>query len=155
MINLGFSHLKTGIQDFTKDCNYQWDTGYSVLRCEILKSSHTHNPLRTRVSRVCFDGITFLCLHILLVLRRWDNLPRGRSPYKSYGNARSLVLGRKLQILISLGLFGMEGYYICPFRYRFVVCHNDKSTKNSLTLTTRKSPVGVSLSLSHIHTGLP
>ena len=29
-------------------------------------------PLCPRVSRVCFDGITFLYLHILLVLRRWD-----------------------------------------------------------------------------------
>lgn len=33
--------------------------------------------------------------------------------------------------------------------------HNRKVTKNALTLTTQKSPWGVSLSLSHTHVGLP
>ena len=48
----------------------------------------------------------------------------------------------------------MENYYICPFRYHLVLCIK-KFTKNALTLTTQKSSVGVSLSLSNTHTGLP
>ena len=32
------------------------------------------------------------------------------------GDARLLALGCKLQNLVSLRVFGMEGYYICPFR---------------------------------------
>jgi len=59
----------------------------------------------------------------------------------------------KLQILVSRRVFGMESYYICPFSYRLVLCIM-KFTKNALTLTTQKSPWGVSLSLSHTHIGL-
>ena len=73
---------------------------------------------------------------------------------KSDGDAPSLSLGCKLQILVSLRVFGMESHYICPFRYRLVLCIK-KFTKNALTLTTQKSPLGVSLSLSHTHIGLP
>ena len=46
----------------------------------------------------------------------------GELPYKSGGDALRLALGCKLQILVSLRLFGMENYYICPFRYRLVLC---------------------------------
>ena len=54
----------------------------------------------------------------------------GGVPYnKSDGDARRLgALGCKLQILVSLRVFGMESHNICPFMYRF--------TKNALTLTT-------------------
>ena len=69
-------------------------------------------------------------------------------------DARRLALGCKLQILVSLGVFGMERHYICPFRYCLVLCIK-KFTKNALTLTTQKSPLGVSLSLSHTYIGLP
>ena len=46
----------------------------------------------------------------------------------------------------------VESHYICPFRYRLVLCIK-KFTKNALTLTTQKSPLGVSSSLSHTHIG--
>ena len=62
-------------------------------------------------------------------------------PYKSDRNARRLALGYRLQILVSLIVFGMERHYICPFRYRLVVCIK-KFTKNALTLTSQKSPLG-------------
>ena len=78
----------------------------------------------------------------------------GRLPYKSDWDARCLALGCKLQILVSRRMFGMESHYICPFRYRLVLCIM-KFTKNALTLTTEKSRWGVSLSLSHTHIGLP
>ena len=81
------------------------------------------------------------------------NCPGGETPYKSDGDARRLALGCRLQILVSFGVFGMESYYISPFRYRLVLCIK-KDTKNALTLTTQKSPLGVSLSLSHTHIGL-
>ena len=48
--------------------------------------------------------------------------PCGGLPYKSGGDALRLALGCKFQILVSLRLFGMESYYICPFRYRLVLC---------------------------------
>ena len=83
------------------------------------------------------------------------NCPGGGGlPYKSDGDALRLALGCTLQILVSLKVFGMESYYICPFRYRLVL-YIEKVTKNALTLTTQKSPLGVSLSLSHTHIGLP
>ena len=77
----------------------------------------------------------------------------GRLPYKSDGDARRLALECRLQILVSFGVFGMESYYISPFRYPLVLCIK-KVTKNALTLTTQKSSLGVSLSLSHTHIGL-
>ena len=43
---------------------------------------------------------------------------------------------------------------ICPSRYRLVLCIK-KFSKNALTLTTQKSPLGVSLNLSHAHIGSP
>ena len=52
-------------------------------------------------------------------------------------------------------VFGMERHYytVCPFRYRLVL-YIKKFTKNALTLTTQKSPLGVSLNWSHTHIGL-
>ena len=38
--------------------------------------------------------------------------PQGGRPYKSDGDARRLVLGCKLQILVSLRVFRKESYYI-------------------------------------------
>ena len=78
----------------------------------------------------------------------------GRLPYKSDWDAHCLALGCKLQILVSRRVFGMESHHICPFRYLLALCIM-KFTKNALTLTTQKSPWGVSLSLSHTHIGLP
>ena len=42
----------------------------------------------------------------------------------------------------------MESHYLCPLRYRLVLC------KKKLTLKTHKSLLGVSSSLSHTHIGL-
>ena len=49
-------------------------------------------------------------------------MKEGGLPYKSDRNARRLALGCKLLILVSLRVLGMESYYICPFRYRLVLC---------------------------------
>ena len=59
----------------------------------------------------------------------------GKCSYKGDDDARRLAFGCKLQILVSLRLFGMESHYICPFRYRSVPCIK-KFTKNALALTT-------------------
>ena len=55
--------------------------------------------------------------------------PRGGLPYKSDGDARRLALGCKLQILVSLRVFGMEIYCICPFRYGLVLCRKKFTEK--------------------------
>jgi len=55
--------------------------------------------------------------------------PGGGLPYKSDGDARRLALGCKLQILVSLRVFGMEIYYICPFKYRLVLCRKKFTEK--------------------------
>ena len=49
---------------------------------------------------------------------------------------------------------GLKAIYICTVRYRLVLCIK-KFAKNALTLTIQKSPLGVSLSLSQTHIGLP
>ena len=41
--------------------------------------------------------------------------------HKSDGDAHRFDLGCKLQILVSLTVFGMEGHHICPFRYHLVI----------------------------------
>ena len=51
------------------------------------------------------------------------------------GDARRLTLGCKLQILVSLRVFGMESHYIGPFRYLLVLSIK-KFTKNVLTDST-------------------
>ena len=45
----------------------------------------------------------------------------GGLSYKLDDDARCLTFGCKLQILVSLRLFGMENHHICPFRYRLVL----------------------------------
>ena len=55
------------------------------------------------------------------------------------GDACRLASGCKLQILVSLRVFGMESYHTCPFRYRLAL-YIKKFTNNFLTLTTQKSP---------------
>lgn len=61
---------------------------------------------------------------------------RGRTPIKKNCRAaRRLALGRKLQNLVPLRVFGMENYYIFTFRYCFVLCIK-KFTKSALTMTT-------------------
>ena len=75
----------------------------------------------------------------------------GELPYKRNGDARRLALGCKLQLLVSLRVFGIESLYICPFKYRLVLCIK-KFAKNALTVTTEKSPLGFSLELGpHPH----
>ena len=61
----------------------------------------------------------------------------GGSHIKLRENARHLALGCKLQILVLLRVFGVEGHYICPFKYRLVLC-TKKFTKNALTLITQQ-----------------
>ena len=64
-------------------------------------------------------------------------------PYKSEGDARRLALWSKLQILVSLTVFGMESHYSFPFRYRLVLCIK-KFTNNVWTMETQKFPLEVS-----------
>ena len=90
----------------------------------------------------------FFCLYE--ELRHQVNPGGGGIPYKSEADALRLALGCKLQVFVSLRVFGMESYYICPFRYHLVLCIQ-KCTKNVPTLTTQTSPLGVSLSLNHQH----
>ena len=78
----------------------------------------------------------------------------GDLPNKSDRDACRHALGIKLQILVSLRVSGIESHNIFLFRYRLVL-YIEKFTKNAMTLTTRESPLGVSLSLSHTHLGLP
>ena len=95
--------------------------------------------------------IAIQCLDIIF-LDRWFLDMQGLVPrpeglsYKTNGDTRGFALGCKLQILVSLRVFGMERNYICPFRYRLVLCIT-KFTKNALPLITEKSPLRVSLSL--------
>ena len=49
----------------------------------------------------------------------------------------------------------MEIHCICPFLYRSVLCVLRYLQNHALTLTTQKSLLAVSLSLSHIQIGLP
>ena len=83
-----------------------------------------------------------------------EGVIRGGRPHKSDRDAHCLALGCKKQILVSFRVFGMESHYICPFRYRSVLCIK-KFEKKSLTQTSQKSHLGVSLSLSHTHIDLP
>ena len=79
-------------------------------------------------------------------------MPGEGLPYKSDGDARRLALGCKSQILVSLRMFGMESHYL-PIQVSLSIVHK-KFTKNALTLTTQKSPLAVSLSLSQTYIGL-
>ena len=45
----------------------------------------------------------------------------GMDSHKSDGDAHRFDLGCKLQILVSLTVFGMESHHICPFRYHLVI----------------------------------
>ena len=81
-------------------------------------------------------------------------LPRNDSHKNVAGGTRPLALGRNLQNLVSLRVFGMEIYYICTFRYCLVLCIK-KFTTSALTLTTQKSSLEVSLIWSLTHIGSP
>ena len=139
------------------DCNYQWDTGYSdfVMR-DSEKLSHPQSPVCPfpQECHVSVLTVSLFCTFISYWFSKDEIVFCWGLPYKKHGDTRRLVLRCKLQILISLRVFGMESHHSCPFRYCSVLCIK-KFTKNALTLTTRKSPLGVSLSLSHNHTGLP
>ena len=54
------------------------------------------------------------------------NYPGGL-PYKTDGDARPLALGCKLQILVSLKVFGMESHYIyiCPIQVSLSTVHKE------------------------------
>ena len=56
--------------------------------------------------------------------------PRGNSHIKVTGCIDSLW-GQRFQILVSLGVFGMERHNICPFRYRLGLSIK-KLTKNTV-----------------------
>ena len=56
--------------------------------------------------------------------------------------------------LLQYLMFGTERHYICPLRYHLGL-RVKKFTENVVTLTTQKSPLGVSFSLSHTQIGLP
>ena len=58
--------------------------------------------------------------------------PLGELLCKSDGDAPSLSLGCKLQILVSLRVFGMESHYICTFGYRLSLTAVHKETMVSL-----------------------
>ena len=62
--------------------------------------------------------------------------------------------GVNCRFWFQLGCLGWKVTLFVQFRYHLIL-YMEKFTKNVLTLTTHKSPLGVSLSLSHIHTGLP
>ena len=79
----------------------------------------------------------------------WRGEGGGTPIWKRRGCSSSLF-ECKLQILVSVMVFVMESHYICPFGYRLALCIK-KFVKNTLTLTTRKSFLGVRLSLSHTH----
>ena len=63
----------------------------------------------------------------------------GELPYNSDEDAGRLTLLCKLQILVSLRVFGMESQYICQFRYHLVLCIK-KFTKNAPTRAHRNFP---------------
>ena len=73
-------------------------------------------------------------------------------PYRSDRDACRLALGCKLQILVSLWMFGMESHYICPLSLSTV--HYEIYKKCPDTNHTEISLKG-QLSLSHTHIGLP
>ena len=79
--------------------------------------------------------------HLIHLVQLTDHTPGGL-PYKCDGDARRLISGCKLQIWSHLG-------------YRLVLCIKKFTKKNALCLTTQKSLLGVSLSLSHTHIGPP
>ena len=77
---------------------------------------------------------------------------RGELTFKSDGDAPRLALGCKSQILVSLRLFGMERHYL-PIQVSLSIVHK-KNLQKMPTLITQKSPLPVSLSLSHTCIGL-
>ena len=79
---------------------------------------------------------------------------RGRLPYKSDGDVCRLGLGCKLLILVSLRVFGMESHYCLPIQVSLSPAHKEIAKKCS-TLTRHKSSLGISLSVSLTHSGLP
>ena len=82
----------------------------------------------------------------------------GALPSKSDEDARCLALGCKLQMLVSLGVFGMiKSLYLHNHdQDSLSTVHKEIYTDHTeMTLTTQKSPLGVRLSLSHTHMGLP
>ena len=158
MINPGVCSSEDRNWGFMIDCNYQWDTGYSdfVMR-DSEKLLHPQSPARPFPweCHVSVLTVSLFCTFISYWFSEDEIIFCWRLPYKKNGDTLRLVLGCKLQILVLLRVFGMESHHIWPFRYRLVRCIK-KFTKNALTLlTTQKSSLGVSISLSHIHIGLP
>ena len=80
------------------------------------------------------------------------NARGGDSHIKVTGILVVSLWGENRRFWLHLGCLGWK-VIICPFRYRLVLCIK-KFTKNSLTLTTQKSPLAVSLSLSQTYIGL-
>ena len=76
-----------------------------------------------------FDGISMVSMRVRHLSLRWTSLGlalvstldrcqsyfwRGELPCKSDRDAHRLTLGCKLQMLVSLRVFGMESHCICP-----------------------------------------
>ena len=128
---------------------------HQQLLCLILRSFFKNSPTKFLVFIKSQTKVK-----IALWKRLKDSAPGRRGlgglSHKSDRDAYRLAWGCKLQTLASLRVFGMESYYICPFKCCLVL-YIKKLTKNAMTLTTQKSPLGVilSLSVSHTHTGLP
>ena len=62
--------------------------------------------------------------------------------------------GVNCRFWFQLGCLGWKVTLFAQFRYHLIL-YMEKFTKNVLTLTTQKYPLGVRLSLSHTHTDLP
>jgi len=76
------------------------------------------------------------------------------SKIKVTGNARHLALWCKSQIFVSLKVFWDGKSLYLPIQVSLTVLCIKKFTKIALTLTTQKSRLGFSLSLSHTHIGV-
>ena len=108
--------------------NIQWLRSFSVL---LPHPAGVHT---------CACHVTSLILSSEGDIRGWGGLP-----YGSDRDARRLACGGQLQNLASLRVYGTKSHYIGPFRFLAFI------QKSVLVW----SPLGVILSLSHSHTGIP
>ena len=89
-----------------------------------------------------------------MVFQGLDPRGGGQLPYNSDGDIVVSLWGVNCRFWFQLGCLGWKVTLFAQFRYRLIL-YMEKFTKNVLTLTTQKSPLGVRLSLSHTHTDLP
>ena len=60
------------------------------------------------------------------------------TPVEGEGGGHPYKRDCKLQICVSLKVFGMESHDICPFRYRLGLCIK-KCKRNAMSLISQKS----------------